>query len=322
MLENRSDRVLRYRLSIREDADIGVCVEEESLTPFVRIDFQEEKTGRGQRKPEAKPLVGKTRPGNDFYRREKGKYTDVFQFGPNKLALSLTPPDEEKFPTANAARRFLTQGVRYIRLDSRSMREPCLVTRPTELALDGSNLARVVGRLIGTRTKTRKNTSRSGLHDPIASWTDHIRYALEDIELIDCAKRKTDNAEYLVLKYKNGLTCPSWLASDGTLRMLALTLLAYLPPDPGIYMVEEPENGVHPKALEIILRSLSCVPGSQVLVATRSPLVVQQVGVDPLLCFTFGPNGIRITPGKEHPVLKQWDGTPDLATVFASGILG
>lgn len=74
-----------------------------------------------------------------------------------------------------------------------------------------------------------------------------------------------------MLKYENGLECPSWLVSDGTLRMLALTLLAFLPPSPGIYMVEEPENGVHPKGLEIILRSLSTIPESQMLLATHSP---------------------------------------------------
>ncbi len=119
------------------------------------------------------------------------------------------------------------------------------------------------------------------------------------------------------------MTCPSWLANDGTLRLLALTLPAYLPPEPGIFMVEEPENGVHPKTLEIILRSLSSVPGyQQVLVATHSPLVVQHVGVNPLLCFTFGSEGTQISRGKEHPILKEWDGIPDLATIFASGIPG
>ena len=88
-----------------------------------------------------------------------------------------------------------------------------------------------------------------------------------------------------------------------------------------VYMVEEPENGVHPKALEIILRSLSSIPGSQMLLATHSPFVVQQCGVEPLLCFSRDEQGAHITPGPEHPKLKDWDGTPDLGIVFAAGVL-
>ena len=36
------------------------------------------------------------------------------------------------------------------------------------------------------------------------------------------------------------------MASDGTLRMLALTLLAYIPAREAVYLVEEPENGYIP----------------------------------------------------------------------------
>jgi hypothetical protein len=32
-----------------------------------------------------------------------------------------------------------------------------------------------------------------------------------------------------MIRYKNGIEVPSWALSDGTLRLLALTLLAYVP---------------------------------------------------------------------------------------------
>jgi predicted ATPase len=105
--------------------------------------------------------------------------------------------------------------------------------------------------------------------------------------------------------------------------MLALTLPAFLSSPPSLFMVEEPENGVHPHALEIILKALAAIPSSQVFVATHSPMVVQQVGVKPLLCFTRDEKtGIHIVHGKNHPALKNWDGTPDLASIFASRVLG
>ena len=50
---------------------------------------------------------------------------------------------------------------------------------------------------------------------------------------------------------------PAWMLSEGTLRLLALTILAYLPHLPAVYLIEEPETAVHPTALETIYQSLS-----------------------------------------------------------------
>jgi len=297
--------LLHYRLGVNADDRLGIRVTEERL----------ERVDREIR------LLGKTATGNDFYRRESGTYVDSFQFGPGKLALSLTPPDTEKYPTGNAVRDFLARGVRYIQLNSSAMREPAPATRPTELELDGTNLPRVVGSLLKNGTVRRPDFVDSS--SAMARWTEHLRYALEDLESIGWAARTPDNAEYLTLKFANGLECPSWLLSDGTLRMLALTLPAFLPGPPNLYMIEEPENGVHPHALEIIIQALAAIPNAQVFVATHSPLVVQQCGIRPLLCFTRDEkNGIQVIHGENHPALSDWGGTPDLASIFASRVLG
>jgi hypothetical protein len=271
--------------------------------------------GRGESR-----LLGKTSKGKDFYQRETGTYQDSFEFGLQKLALSLTPPDLQKYPTGNAVKGFLMDGIRYIQLNSVAMRWPAAATRPVELELDGTNLPRVVGSLLRNGTK---GTVRSEGKLAIERWTAHLRYALEDLEAIEWATREADNAEYLVLRFAGGLECPSWLLSDGTLRMLALALPAFLPGAPRLYMVEEPENGVHPQAVEIILKAISAIPEAQVFVATHSPLVVQQVGAGPLLCFSRNESaGVRVLHGTDHPGLKDWEGSPDLATIFASRVLG
>ncbi|MCX7045570.1 MAG: AAA family ATPase [Candidatus Sumerlaeota bacterium] len=332
-----SKGVIGYFLAIGKDEQLGVHITTETLTAFHEDKISSYKKRVGE------DLVKKSKKAY-YYQREDGAYKDSFVFGMDKLALSLTPPDEKRYPTANAVKRFLMDNIRYIQLNSRAMRLPCPVTQGIKLELDGSNLARVVGWLIGTTkgkkelaSKSRNNAGKiasrvvngkktsvsgSASSDVIERWTDHLRYALPDLKEIAWNKREADNAEYITLKYANGLECPSWLLSDGTLRMLALTLPAFLAPSPGIYMVEEPENGVHPKALEIILRSLSTIPDSQTFVATHSPLVIQQMGKDSLLCFSKDEFGVHVIPGKDHPFLKDWDGTPDLATIFAAGVLG
>jgi predicted ATPase len=38
--------------------------------------------------------------------------------------------------------------------------------------------------------------------------------------------------------------------------LLALTLVAYVPARDRIYLIEEPENGIHPQAVETVFHSL------------------------------------------------------------------
>jgi len=157
----------------------------------------------------------------------------------------------------------------------------------------------------------------------IADWCAHLRFAIPNLNAVRWAQRESDNAEYLILAYEDGFECPAWLLSDGTLRMLVLTLLPFLSPNPArTYLIEEPENGVHPYALEAVLRALEAVPNSSVFATTHSPLVVREVGHRKLLCFENGLDGVTAVQGADHPVLRNWDGTPDLETIFESRVLG
>ena len=116
---------------------------------------------------------------------------------------------------------------------------------------------------------------------------------------------------------------PSWLVSDGTLRLLALTLLAYIPKLEGIFLVEEPKNGIHPRAVEAVFQSLSSVYDARVLLATHSPVILSIAKAEEVLCFAKTSEGATdIVRGSEHPKLKEWRGETDLGTLFASGVLG
>jgi predicted ATPase len=121
----------------------------------------------------------------------------------------------------------------------------------------------------------------------------------------------------------NGAKVPSWLASDGTLRLLTLTIPAYLPNIEGTFLIEEPENGIHPRAIETVLQSLSSIYKSQVLLATHSPVALNMLEPRDVLCFAKDANGATdIVSGDRHPSLREWKkGEPDLGVLFASGIL-
>ncbi|MGO4885569.1 MAG: AAA family ATPase [Bryobacteraceae bacterium] len=125
-----------------------------------------------------------------------------------------------------------------------------------------------------------------------------------------------------MVRYKNGIEVPSWALSDGTLRLLALTLLAYVANFGGVYRIEEPEIGVHPTAIETIVQSLSSVYYGQVLLTSHSPIVLNLAEPSDILCFQRTDEGTEIIPGDKHPLLQDWRSGVSISDLFAAGVLG
>jgi len=83
-----------------------------------------------------------------------------------------------------------------------------------------------------------------------------------------------------ILIRQGGIDYSSRIVSEGTLRVLALCAIAVNPWGGSLLAFEEPENGVHPRRLELIaqlLLSLALEQGRQVVVTTHSPLFCDAV---------------------------------------------
>lgn len=263
-----------------------------------------------------KVVVNKVQGGNDnFYsetypRSGKG-WAPSFKLGPQKSALGNLPEDTTLFPVATWFREYLIVGVQRFVLNSSKMRLPSPPTRVTGFFQDGSNLPWVVARLRKDHAERHRN------------WIAHLQTALPDLADITTTERPEDKHCYMIYKYASGLHVPSWLVSDGTLRLTALTLPAYMSGHRGIYLIEEPENGIHPKAVATAYDSLSSMYEAQVLLATHSPVVLNEARMEHVLCFAKNDDGSTdIVLGSEHPTLRQWQGDADLGTLLASGVLG
>lgn len=248
---------------------------------------------------------------NDYFSSETSGWHNLFRLGPHKSALANLPEDETKFPTATWFKELLMIGVQTLALNSERMRQPSSPGAPKFFLPDGSNLPWVIDAL------SKKHKQR------FSEWLDHVRTALPDLKSVKTVERSEDRHRHVILEYENGLRVPSWIVSDGTLRLLALTLLAYVPKINGIFLIEEPENGIHPRAVETVFQSLSSVYSAQVLLATHSPVVLSIAKADQVLCFAKTVDGATdIVRGSEHPRLREWKGETDLGTLFASGVLG
>jgi len=264
---------------------------------------------------DVRTVLAKAAGGNDRFNSETypkpGKgWVVAYKLGPKRSALGNLPEDETKFPVATWLRQLLETGVQKLVLNSLLIRNASPPTRTTGFRPDGSNLPWVVASL-------EKDA------DTLAEWIEHLRTALPDLEGIRTVERPDDKHRYLLLRYAGGLEIPSWMASDGTLRMLALTLPAYLPAVSGIYLIEEPENGIHPRAVETVFQSLSSMYQAQVILASHSPIVLGLSSPSDVLCFAKNSHGATdIVRGSEHPLLTKWKGETSLGTLFASGVLG
>jgi len=257
-------------------------------------------------------VVKKIPSGNDYFQAETSDWNITFRVGSHKAALAGVPEDTERFPITIWVRNLLQSGIHLLALNSVTMRRPVSPSISRRFNVEGANLPLVVQDL-------KRNHPQS-----YQDWLAHLQTILPDLTKIEVYERTEDRHLYLALSYASALEpVPSWLISDGTLRLLALTLLAYLPEPSGIYMIEEPENGIHPKAVESVFQSLSSVYRGQVLIATHSPLFLGLADPAQLLCFAKNSSGaVDIVTGHRHPALKNWRGEIDLSTLYAAGVLG
>ena len=87
------------------------------------------------------------------------------------------------------------------------------------------------------------------------------------------------------------------------------------------HLLEEPENGVHPMALDAIYDSLKSIYDGQVLVATHSPVFLRMAKPEEVLCFAKTEDGATdIVRGDDHPMLRDWQGSVDMDLLFATGV--
>jgi hypothetical protein len=255
-------------------------------------------------------VVSKSSSGNDYFKSETTEWNNLFRLGPRKSALANLPEDEERFPVAIWAKRYLMEQVQNLALNSYAMRMPTPPGRPPIYDSNGANLPALVQHL------ERQSPER------FAEWIRHLRSALPDLERVSVAENPQNKMLYLQIDYGH-VRVPSWGVSDGSLRVMALTLLAYLVGLEQTVMIEEPENGVHPQAVEAVYQSLSSLYDAQVFMATHSPLILGLAKPEQVLCFGKAPDGsCDVVRGDQHPRLRDWKGEVDLATLYAAGVLG
>jgi predicted ATPase len=148
---------------------------------------------------------------------------------------------------------------RLLQLDANRLREPSERIGTRVLAPDASNLPTVLANLPGP--------TLGGIRADMVSLVP----GLANFDIVP-------ESESLRIEFKlsGGDRLPAHLASDGTLRALALLTALHVEPRPTIVGIEEPENGIYPGRLRKLLSLLPEITegATQLLITTHSPVVV------------------------------------------------
>lgn len=105
--------------------------------------------------------------------------------------------------------------------------------------------------------------------------------------------------------------------SDGILLAAGLILISRWAGNRRL-LIEEPENGLHPRQLKVVadaIRSISEDQGAQVILTTHSPLLLNYFTAEEVVLVTRDPSGVHVQR------MSDAEGLEDLASEMALGEL-
>lgn len=319
---------IRYEIGLRIGADQSLLVAYEYLFLFPEADGPDRRQAG---------FHGATAANKKLWhltlKREIGYESEFKPETPHAKAVKVGLPEtllamprvlfesEAGYPAARWLHTLLTTDAVFLEPNWSAMRQASPPGQPKVITANGRNIPWLALEL--KREGALEAAPADYRSERYADWIAHVQTALPQVTDIEVREREDDHHAYFVVSYKGDFKVPSPGLSDGTLRILTLTLLPYLSKQPAILVTEEPENGIHPRAIEAVLQSLSSMYDSQVWVSSHSPVVLARAKLDQLLCSRLASEGgVEMVAGTDHPRLQEWRGGIDLGSLFAAGVLG
>ena len=246
------ERELRYRIEVEMLPQSGVLrVTDEYLAA---LNAKGEPTGK------RKPFI--EGQGEKIHLRLEGQahptYYDRY-LDHSILSMPHYPPH---YPHLVAARRELENWLFFYFEPRERMRAANPVKETRHLGLMGEELAAFLNTMKALDINRFKAVEKA-LHTLIPSF-DGIEVDVNDLGEVELRLRE------------DGVAMPARVLSEGTLRMLGLLALTGVKDAPALVGFEEPENGVHPRRIQLItelLKTQEILGQTQHIVTTHSPIL-------------------------------------------------
>lgn len=193
-------------------------------------------------------------------------------------------------PTLVLARQEM-MGWTQLQLEPTALRAPDPFYAPAQVSADGAHLPSAL--LAQARAADRAEPG--GAEHVYAALANRIAGLYEDVAALRVDLDERRELYTIVLTDLRGAEHRASALSDGTLRFLALAILEASPTGLPLICLEEPENGIHPDRIEVMLRLLQDIavdvhrpagpdnPMRQVIINTHAPAVAQRVPEDTLV---------------------------------------
>ena len=246
------ERDLRYRIEVEMLPRSGILrVADEYLAALNR---NGEPTGK------RKPFF--ERQGARIHLRHEGQaHPTCFDRYLDHSILSM-PHYPPHYPHLVAARQELESWQFFYFEPRERMRAANPVKEVRHIGLMGEELAAFLNTMKATDPRRFRGVEKA-LHVLIPN-IDGIEVEVSDFGEVELRLKEGDTA------------IPARVLSEGTLRMLGLLALSGVDQGPALVGIEEPENGVHPRRIELIaelLRTQKSLNQIQQIITTHSPIL-------------------------------------------------
>lgn len=246
------ERDLRYRIEVEMLPRSGILrVADEYLTAL---------NNKGQPTGKRKPFL--ERQEGRIHLRHEGQAHPIYYDRYLDHSILSMPHYPPHYPHLEAARRELESWFFFYFEPRERMRAVNPVKAVSHIGLMGEELAAFLNTMKTTAPNQFRGVEKS-LHTLMPN--------IEGIEI-----EVNDLGEVELHLRERGVAIPARVLSEGTLRMLGLLALAGVNEAPALVGFEEPENGVHPRRIQLIaelLKTRETLQQTQYIVTTHSPFL-------------------------------------------------
>ena len=143
-----------------------------------------------------------------------------------------------------------------------------------KLQVDASNLSQIIGQIFQDESKKK-------------DFIEWLRILIPEFNEIEVKQSNIDGSfEFFVYENGSSKPFPRHLLSDGTKNILALMAAVYQNNQPQFLCIEEPENGLHPQAIELLVdffREKCESEGHHIWLNTHSPSLVRCLSANEII---------------------------------------
>jgi predicted ATPase len=190
----------------------------------------------------------------------------------------------------------------FLRLDPLQLSAPSLVSsRPPSMLSTGSGLPSTLAYI------------KLNQPDNFKLIEDTFRTIIPIVDRVRFDKQQTDGGfgDTIVFDFRGAPTVSASHASNGTLYALGLLTSILGPVKPRIVLLDDLDNGLHPKAqlvlIEVLRKLLDQFPDLQIIATSHSPFILDRLEWNEVRVTALNEDGSAMCkPLTDHPDFERW----------------